>query len=204
MYTHVGGREQDVGVGSLPTSGSQGLNSAHPPSRQDLYPLSPARTFEVQELVSHMWVFCVWAAPGTSPFYSKEICGGDPGVLQTLPLEPRASGTSLLVCEMDLNSPGLATAREGPGTLPEWPFICAWHSSQCHLVPPVPRVNLKEGARLGKLSGGKMGQHRRAGQVKSPVSQALPASVPELVSQVTPAVGISYLNSTFPHRNCSH
>lgn len=78
VYTHVGGRKQDAGVGSLPTSGSQGLNSAHPPSWQDLYQLSPACIFEVQELVSHMWVFCVWAAPGTSPFYSKEIWGGGP------------------------------------------------------------------------------------------------------------------------------
>lgn len=132
--------------------------------------------------------------------------GGRPGILQMLPLEPRALGRSLLVCEMGLNSPGLATARDGPGTLAAWPFICAWQ--------PLPRPSgssctqgeSESGGQVRKLSGRKMGQHRRAGQVRSPVSQDLPASVPELVCQpqVTPATGLSYLKSTYPHRNCSH
>lgn len=141
-------------------------------------------------------------------FLLKEnfLGGGGPGILQMLPLEPRALGRSLLVCEMGLNSPGLATARDGPGTLAAWPFICAWQLLPRPSGSSCTQGESESGGQVRKLSGRKMGQHRQAGQVRSPVSQDLPASVPELVCQpqVTPATGLSYLKSTYPHRNCSH
>lgn len=85
-----------------------------------LYPLSP-HAF----LRSRSWF------PTCGSFVPRQIqvCllstprefGGEPGVLQMFSLEPRLWETSLLVCEMglNLNSPDLDTAREGPGTLPE-------------------------------------------------------------------------------------
>lgn len=69
------------------------------------------------------------------------------------------------------------------GPCPGGPEYVPGSNFQCHLVPLVPRVNLKMGARLGKLSGWKMGQLGGLGQVGNPASQVFVASISELVYQ---------------------
>lgn len=100
---------------------------------------------------------------------------------------------------MGLNSPIWLQQGQAMGPCPGGPSYVPGSNFQCHLVPPVPRVNLKMGARLGKLSGWKIGQRGGLEQVGSPVSQVLLASLHELVyqPQLTRALGLSCLKSVY-------